>query len=69
VLRYMSAVRTDLALISRLRFSEYLSKRVARCLGAGILWTQSGLSSTRIGAGLCRILDTDFREDLFEDVG
>jgi hypothetical protein len=43
---------------------RYLSKRVARCQGTGILWTRSGLTSNRIGAGLCRLLVTKFREDL-----
>jgi hypothetical protein len=38
-LHYRASVGTDVPLTSRLRFIEYLSKkRVARWLGASILW-------------------------------
>jgi hypothetical protein len=45
--------------------SSPASASPAKRMRTSFLWARSGLTSTRIRTGLCRILNMTFREDVF----
>jgi hypothetical protein len=54
---------------SGIQHSAYLSKQVARCMAPGPLRGAYRGATGPVGVGLCSMLDMNFREFIFHDVG